>query len=164
MPENQVYALLGNKFLKGILASRSIDSSDNQKRKIVFANCQLFGMDLAFPDVCLTPMPLPVPVPYPNMAMGFMATPHTYKVLFAGMPAHNMATRIYSSMGDNAGVNLGVVSGTVMGISRHLTASFTTLIKGSPATRMTSLTLQNGTNMIGMRLIPSQFTVMMLGL
>ncbi|TKI04349.1 DUF4150 domain-containing protein [Martelella alba] len=130
----------------------------------MFANCQLFGLDLAFPDVCLTPMPMPVPVPYPNMALGFTATPHTCKVLFAGLPAHNMATRIWSSVGDNAGVNLGVVSGTVMGASRHLTGAFTTLIKGSPATRLTSLTLQNGTNAVGMRLIPSQCKVMLLGL
>ncbi|QWA11540.1 DUF4150 domain-containing protein [Sodalis ligni] len=130
----------------------------------MFANCQLFGMDLGFPDVCLTPAPLPVPVPYPNVAMGFMATPRTYKILFSGLPAHNMSTLTYASMGDNAGVNLGVVSGTVMGTSRHLTGAFTTLIKGSPATRLTSLTLQNGNNTVGMRLIPSQFKVMMLGI
>ncbi len=130
----------------------------------MFANCQLFGMDLAFPDVCLTPLPAPVPVPYPNMALGCMATPHTYKVLFSGLPAHNMSTLTYSSVGDNAGVNLGVLSGTVMGTSRHLTGAFTTLIKGSPASRVTSLSLQNNTNMVGMRLIPSQLKVMMLGI
>jgi len=130
----------------------------------MFANCQLFGMDLAFPDVCLTPLPAPVPVPYPNMALGCMATPHTYKVLFSGLPAHNMSTLTYSSFGDNAGINLGVMSGTVMGTSRHLIGAFTTLIKGSPATRVTSLSLQNNTNMVGMRLIPSQLKVMMLGI
>ncbi len=103
-------------------------------------------------------------MPYPNVAMGFMATPRTYKILFAGLPAHNMSTLTYASMGDNAGVNLGVVSVTVMGTSRHLTGAFTTLIKGSPATRMTSVTLQNGNNSVGMRLIPSQLKVMMLGI
>ncbi|WP_434525881.1 DUF4150 domain-containing protein [Photorhabdus asymbiotica] len=130
----------------------------------MFANCQLFGMDLAFPDVCMTPLPVPVPVPYPNMTLGLMATPHTYKVLFMGMPAHNMATVTNSSFGDNPGINLGIVSGTVMGPSRHLIGSFTTLIKGFPATRVTSLSLQNNTNMIGMRLIPSQLKVLLLGL
>ena len=36
----------------------------------MFANCQLFGVDLAFPDVCLTPTPAPVPIPYPDIARG----------------------------------------------------------------------------------------------
>ncbi|WP_395479958.1 DUF4150 domain-containing protein [Candidatus Curculioniphilus buchneri] len=129
----------------------------------MFANCQLFGLDLAFPDVCLTPIPMIVPVPYFNIALGVIATPHTCKVLFVGLPAHNMATRIWSSFGDNAGINLGVVSGTIMGSSRHLTGAFTTLIKSSPATRLSSLTFQNGINSVGMRLIPSQLKIMMLG-
>ncbi|TCV98818.1 DUF4150 domain-containing protein [Biostraticola tofi] len=130
----------------------------------MFANCQLFGMDLAFPDICLTPMPLPVPVPYPNIAMGFMATPRSFTVLFMAMPAHNLATRTLSSFGDNAGTLLGVVSHTVMGESRHITGAFTVLIKGSPATRMTSLSLQNNKNALGMRLLPSQLIVMMLAM
>ena len=29
----------------------------------MFANTQMMGMDLAFPDVCLTPTPAPVPIP-----------------------------------------------------------------------------------------------------
>ena len=45
--------------------------------------------------------------------------------------------------GDNAGVNLGVASGTVMGPRRHLTASFTVLLMGMPATKLTSMTIQN---------------------
>ena len=31
----------------------------------MFANTQMMGMDMGFPDVCLTP-PVPAPVPYPN--------------------------------------------------------------------------------------------------
>ncbi|WP_134888371.1 PAAR-like domain-containing protein, partial [Cronobacter sakazakii] len=42
----------------------------------MFANCQLFGMDLAFPDVCLTPMPAPTPIPYPDIALGPTAIPN----------------------------------------------------------------------------------------
>ena len=43
-----------------------------------------------------------------------------------------------------------------MGPSRHLTGAFTVLLKGTPATRLTSLSLQNSTNALGMRIVPSQ--------
>jgi len=128
----------------------------------MFANCQLMGSDLALPDVCLTPMPLPVPLPYPNVALGPTAIPVAMNILFLGMPAHNLATIIPLTNGDNAGINLGVASGTVMGPARHLTASFTVLLKGSPATRLTSLSLQNSNNTVGMRAVPSQFKVVMM--
>ncbi|KOC88892.1 DUF4150 domain-containing protein [Winslowiella iniecta] len=128
----------------------------------MFANCQLMGVDIALPDVCLTPLPMPVPVPYPNIALGPTAIPNALNILFLGMPAHNLATIIPLTNGDNAGINMGVASGTVMGPSRHLTASFTVLLKGSPATRLTSLSLQNATNIVGMRAVPSQFKVLMM--
>ena len=42
----------------------------------MFANTQMMGMDMAFPDVCLTPAgPAVVPIPYPNIAMGPTAIP-----------------------------------------------------------------------------------------
>lgn len=128
----------------------------------MFANCQLFGVDLAFPDVCLTPMPTPTPIPYPDIALGPTAIPNAFNILFMGMPAHNMATITPLTNGDNPGVATGVASGTVMGPSRHLTGSFTVLLKGTPATRLTSMSLQNATNAIGMRIVPSQFKVLML--
>jgi hypothetical protein len=128
----------------------------------MFANTQMMGMDLGFPDVCLTPTPAPVPIPYPNIALGPTAIPSQLKVLFMCMPAHNMATTIPLTNGDNAGVNLGVASGTVMGPARHLTASFTTLVSGVPATRLTSMSLQNSTNCPGMRIVPSQTKVLLL--
>lgn len=128
----------------------------------MFANCQLMGMDLAFPDVCLTPTPVPVPIPYPNIAMGPTAIPNNPTVLFMGGPAHNLATSIPMTNGDNAGVNMGVASGTVMGPSRHLTGAFTVLINGAPATRLTSMSLQNSTNAPGVRIVPSQTLVLML--
>jgi len=66
------------------------------------------------------------------------------------------------TMGDNAGVAMGVASGTVMGPARHLTASFTVLVGGLPGTKMTSVALQNSTNAPGARLVPSQAKVMLL--
>lgn len=128
----------------------------------MFANSQMSGMDLGFPDVCLTPCPVPVPVPYPNLALGPTAIPNAFNILFMGTPAHNMATTTPLTNGDNAGVSLGVASGTVMGPSRHLTGAFTVLLKGSPATRLTSISQQNSTNAPGMRIAPSQLKVLLL--
>lgn len=127
----------------------------------MFANTQMMGMDLGFPDVCLTP-PVPVPVPYPNIAAGPMGVPAAYNVLFMGAPAHNLGTSIVMTNGDNAGVATGVASGSVMGPSRHLTGAFTCLVGGLPATRVTSVALQNRTNCPGVRLVPSQVKVLIL--
>lgn len=129
----------------------------------MFANCQMMGTDMGFPDVCLTPTPAgPVPIPYPNIAMGPMAIPNCPTILFMCMPAHNLATTIPMTNGDNTGVNMGVASGTVMGPSRHVTGAFTVLLNGMPATRMTSMSLQNSTNCPGVRLVPSQALVLLL--
>jgi len=127
----------------------------------MFANSQMMGVDLAFPDVCLTP-PVPLPIPYPNVAAGPMGVPAAYKTLFMCTPAHNLSTVIPMTNGDNPGVALGVAAGTVMGPSRHITAAFTVLVGGIPATRLTSMTLQNSTNIVGARLVPSQFKVVLL--
>jgi hypothetical protein len=129
----------------------------------MFANSQMMGTDMGFPDVCLTPTPAgPVPIPYPNIAMGPMAVPNVPNILILGMPVHNLATTIPMTNGDNAGVNMGVASGTVMGPSRHLTGAFTVLYLGMPATRLTSMSLQNSTNCPGARVVPSQTLVLML--
>ena len=129
----------------------------------MFANCQKGGQSLAFPDVCLTPSPAgPVPVPYPDIAATPMAVNAKYNILIDGMPAHNMGTTVPLTNGDNAGVATGVASGMVMGQSRHLTGSFTVLLGGKPATKLTSMSLQNGTNAPGCQIVPSQVKVLML--
>lgn len=129
----------------------------------MFANCQMGGQDMGFPDVCLTPSPAgPVPIPYPNIAMGPTAVGAAYNILLSAMPAHNMSTSIPMTNGDNAGVATGVASGMVMGPARHLTGSFTVLMGGMPATKLTSMSLQNSTNCPGCRIAPSQTKVLML--
>lgn len=130
----------------------------------MFGNSQMMGMDIGFPDVCLTPTPAgpPIPVPYPNIAAGPMGVPAAYNVLFMGTPAHNLATTVPLTNGDNAGLSTGVASGTVMGPSRHVTAAFTCLVGGMPVTRMTSVALQNSTNCPGVRVVPSQVKVLVL--
>lgn len=129
----------------------------------MFANTQMMGMDFAFPDVCLTPTPAgPVPIPYPNIAMGPMGVPAAYNVLFMCTPAHNMSTSVPLSNGDNAGVATGVASGVVMGPARPVTGAFTVLVGGMPATRLTSMNIQNSTNAPGARIVPSQTKVLLL--
>jgi len=129
----------------------------------MFANTQMMGMALGFPDVCLTPTPAgPVPVPYPNISMTPMAVGFVPTVLTMCMPNHNMATMVPMTNGDNAGVATGVASGTVMGPQRHLTGAFTVLINGMPATRLTSVSLGNSTNCPGAQIVPSQVAVLML--
>lgn len=131
----------------------------------MFANTQMMGVDTGFPDVCLTPAPpspSPVPLPYPNIGAGPMGVPAYYKVLFACAPAHNMATTVPMTNGDNPGLATGVASGVVMGPDRHLTGSFTCLVGPMPATRMTSMALQNSTNCPGARIVPSQPKVIIL--
>jgi hypothetical protein len=129
----------------------------------MFANTQMMGIDTGFPDVCLTPTPAgPVPIPYPNIAAGPMGVPAAYNVLFMAAPAHNMATTIPLSNGDNAGVATGVASGMVMGPARHVTAAFTMLVGGAPTTRLSSMAIQNSTNCPGCRIVPSQVKVLVL--
>ncbi|PPE70819.1 DUF4150 domain-containing protein [Caldimonas thermodepolymerans] len=130
----------------------------------MFANTQMAGQSLAFPDVCLTPAPPgpPIPVPYPNIAMSPMAVGAAYNVLIDCMPAHNMGTVVPLTNGDNAGIGTGVASGMVMGQARHLTGAFTVLVGGKPATRLSSMSLQNGTNAPGCQIVPSQVKVLML--
>jgi len=133
----------------------------------MFANCQLGGLNFGFPDTCLTPAgPAVVPIPYPNMAPPLTANPATAckKIYLSCMPAHNLTTQVPISQGDNAGVGTGVASGMVMGPCNHLMGSVGVIYEGSPATKMTSPTGQNGMSMNapGMTLVPAQFKVMIM--
>lgn len=129
----------------------------------MFVNTQMAGLDVAFPDVCLTPAgPAVVPVPYPDIAAGNMAVPAVYNVLIMGAPTHTLSSVVPMTNGDNAGLATGVASGTVMGPSRHLMGSTNLLIGGMPATKVTSPTLQNSTNAPGVRVVPSQVKVLSL--
>jgi hypothetical protein len=119
-------------------------------------------MNLGFPDVCLTPSPAPVPVPYPNISNGPLTAPFCVNILIVGGPAHNLTQAVTLSNGDNPGVATGVASGTVMGPTRPVTGAFTILMDGAPATRMTTVNIQNNTNAPGMRLVPAQPKVLLL--
>lgn len=123
------------------------------------------GMCLGFPDVCLTPAPpapAPIPIPYPNTGVDPTDTSFVPNVLITCTPAHNMSTQPVMSNGDNAGVAMGVASGTVMGPVRTLTAAFTVICGGMPLARLTSVTLHNSTNCPGVKIVPSVTNVVVL--
>ncbi|SFC18941.1 protein of unknown function [Marinospirillum celere] len=137
---------------------------------MVFATTQMGGMNLAFPDVCLTPIPspagpIPTPIPYPNTAMPNTAIPSQMKVLTMAMLNHNMTTITPMSQGDNAGTNLNPVSGLVMGPQKQLMGSKKVFMGGMPANRMLGTSAQNGPTpgAMGVTLAPSQTKLMLLG-
>lgn len=125
----------------------------------VNTNGPMSAEDHGFPDVCNTPCGLAiVPTPYPNIATNTTAIPTQSRCLIMCMPAHNMTTQRTVSVGDNAGVALGVISGLVMGPGRSKAGSDNLSIGGSPATKLGMPTKQNGAtpNAFGVSLSPSQ--------
>jgi len=129
----------------------------------MFASCQLGGLNLGFPDVCMTPPVPPVPIPYPNLSMGPVTAPFCPNILICGGPAHNLTQPVVLSLGDCPGLIDGVASGTVMAQTRPVTGAFTVLMDGAPATRLTTINIQNSTNAPGMRIVPAQPIVLTLG-
>jgi hypothetical protein len=119
----------------------------------MLAVCQLPGIALGFPDVCKTPIP---PIPHVDVATSSMGVPVAWNVLLMAAPVHNMATPVPITLGDTAGVGGGIVSQTFMGSSRYITGAFTVLVMGTPIVRMTSLTVQNTINTVGMQVFSPQ--------
>ncbi|MCD0506075.1 DUF4150 domain-containing protein, partial [Bordetella petrii] len=128
----------------------------------MFADSQLMGMDLAFPDFCKLP-PAMIPFCFPNFALGPMAIPNVWNTFLMMMPAHNLLTTIPLSNGDNPGIGLGLISQTVMSQARRITCVPNVLFGCIPATRLTCLTVQNTFNTLGARVLPGQLRVVLLG-
>lgn len=129
----------------------------------MFGNAQLGGVNIAFPDICLTP-PVAAPIPYPNVSLGPVGFPPAFKIFWMCTPSHNLMTRPMFSMGDTPGVmGFGVATHLLMSPTHHITGAFTLLLMGLPATRMTSFNLQNTLNAApGMTLVPAQIRVLIL--
>lgn len=127
----------------------------------MFSNTQMMGLDIGFPDVCLTP-PALTPVPYPDLALGPTAIPVCFNILHCFAPVHNLMTITPITNGDNLGIATGVISHTVMGPSMPRTGAFTFLNRFAPTTRLTSINTQNSINTMGMRVVPSQPKVLVL--
>jgi len=122
------------------------------------------GMGMGMPDVCLVPaVPAPIPTPFPNLALHSMSNPATcaMKVIIQGGLAQHLGSMIMLTSGDEAGVGGGVMSGTFMGMSRATVGSMKLLVSGMPAVRLTSMRMQNLTNVpAGIETVPDQVKVM----
>ncbi|MFM0016301.1 DUF4150 domain-containing protein [Paraburkholderia sediminicola] len=127
----------------------------------MFANTNLGVLNFAFPDVCKL-LPIPIPFPFPNFALSFTHIPSVFNVIFGGGLAENLMTQGTISLGDiSAG---GVVSQIEMGPDRPLLGSFKVMVGVMFATRLTTMTMQNGMppNAVGMSITPAQFRVILL--
>ena len=119
------------------------------------------GQCLGMPDVCLVPAPPapPIPTPFPNTGMVNQAEKTSTKVKFAGKEVVTKKSEISRSMGDEAGVNKGVMSGTNMDKVTFKKGSSKVKIEGQPCVHLTVMTGHNGSNAnmpAGAQVAPSQ--------
>lgn len=118
------------------------------------------------PDVCITQVPPPVvkaPIPYPNTAMMTQATDTSKKVKIVGKETATLKSKIKKSMGDEAGTDKGVMSGTNMDEVSFKKGSAKVKIEGQPCVHSTSTTAHNGSNAnapMGCQATPSQTKVL----
>ncbi len=122
------------------------------------------GQCFAIPDVCLTPAPPapPIPVPYPNTGMVNQANKTSTKVKFKGKEVVTKKSEIPRSMGDEAGLNKGVMSGMNMGKVTFKKCSSKVKIQGQDCAHLTSMAGHNGSNSnmpAGVQVAPSQTKV-----
>lgn len=128
------------------------------------ASTKQSGQCFAFPDVCKTPAPPagPIPIPYPNIGMVMQASKTSKKVKFCGKDAVTTDSEIPRSMGDEAGVTGGVVSGKNMDKITFKKGSAKVKAEGKPVVHLTSTSGQNGANAnmpAGLQVAPSQVKV-----
>lgn len=130
----------------------------------MFANVNLGVMNLCFPDVCKIPMPAPVPMPLVNIAFSLTHIPSQFKVICGGGIGENLLTTGTISNGDEAGIAMGLISQLIIGPDRPITCSVKVFFEAIPATRLTSMTGQNGIlpNGVGLSLTPAQFKVLLI--
>lgn len=128
----------------------------------MFACIQLtVQVDFGFPDTCNTVVATAVvPIPYPNIGTGSSAVPAQYSCYTMCCIEHNFACITSFTSGDEAGVSMGVASGTIVSISYHITCSVRVFIGGVPAVRWLDATIQNTSNAPGSTLVAAQYTVM----
>jgi carboxyl-terminal processing protease len=110
------------------------------------------GMNMGFPDVCVTPMgPVPTPIPYPNMAMNAMAVPFAPNVLISFVPALNMGSVIPMTLGDQAGV-----LSPFMGPGMYTMGNPVVMVNALPAINLLCPTTGNTMiNALGAVMVPS---------
>lgn len=101
------------------------------------------------PDVCKTP-PGPVPIPYPNISFSKDLKKGSKSVKINGQPAALQKSNFSKSIGDQAGVAKGIISGTVGDKTEFVNYSFDVQIEGQGVVRHGDTTLHNKKNTLGM--------------
>ena len=108
------------------------------------------GMSVVFPDVCKTPVgPAIVPIPYPNIGKSSDTDkgPKSVKV-DKKMPMVKGA--IYkTSMGDEAGLQKGIISSKTKGECEFMMYSFDVKFEGKNVCRMGDPLFHNKKNIMG---------------
>ena len=126
------------------------------------------GQCMGMPDVCKTPappLPNPIPIPYPNLGNLVQADKVSSKVKISGKEAVTLKSEIPQSMGDEAGVQGGVISGKNMDKVTFKKGSLKVKVEGQPLIHLTSVSAHNGMNAnmpAGAQLVPSQVKVIVL--
>jgi len=132
----------------------------------MFATNSLSAMSMmTVPDVCKTPIIVPVPIPYPNITESVTHIPAVFNVCFGPGLAENLLTEGTISMGDEPGVEGGIISSVFMGPDKYILGSLKVIVGTAFAARMTSLVGMNGMpfNTVGISLVPAQCCVILLG-
>ncbi|MFO0553815.1 MAG: PAAR-like domain-containing protein [Polyangiaceae bacterium] len=117
------------------------------------------GMNVGFPDVCLTPAPPapPVPVPYPNIGMNAQAQAFSNAVKISGVNALNMGSTISMTSGDEA----GAAHPTIKGMGRYTMGNPIVNIDKLPAINLALPTTGNMMNNgLGVVAVPSAVNVL----
>ena len=130
------------------------------------ATTQLGAMSTGLPDVCKTPIgPVVTPLPYPNIAESSSHVPNVVNQFYAAGTVHNLMTEGTLSNGDQAGVEMGVVSEMIMGPDKYMLGSLKVINETAPGARQTTITAQNGEipNAPGSTLMPSENRVQLMG-
>jgi carboxyl-terminal processing protease len=115
------------------------------------------GMNIGFPDVCLTPTPAgPVPIPYPNFALNAQAVAFSPVVTVSGVHALNMGSKIPMTFGDDAGTAHPVFKQ----MGTYVMGNPIVFVDRLPAINLTCPTLGNAANnALGAVVVPSAVNV-----
>ena len=98
--------------------------------------------------------------PMPDMAMHIVATGFNLKVLCGfALPSHTVQTKEPMSV---AAPLPGMATNMIMSQCMHIKGSLSVFFGNMPATRMLDPTMQNGMNMSGTSMTPSQTKVFIL--
>ncbi|WP_437334521.1 S41 family peptidase [Sorangium sp. So ce394] len=115
------------------------------------------GMNIGFPDVCLTPVgPVLVPIPYPNFAVHAMAANFSVKVRVAGANALNLGTIVPMT----SGMEPGVAHPLYKQHGAFVVGNPKVMVQALPAINLLCPTTGNaGNNAVGAVLVPGAANV-----